>query len=167
MGVKLVSFYAVPKEMIKVDQKEALVRLAIAEAEKAAALGNAPFGALLINPQGEVELSAFNTQRSDLDPTAHAEINLLREAGKKFKTIYFPGYSIVGNAEACSMCMSAAIKSKITSFLFGAFAEPSMDPELPAKVVAAKAKSIISLIGGVLAHECMIQITQVRKSQKR
>lgn len=153
--------------MIPENKHEELVRLAMAEAQKAADLGNAPFGALLLNPNGEIVLSAFNTQRSSSDPTAHAEINLLREAGQKFKQIYFPGYSIVGNAEACSMCMSAAIKSKITDFLYGAHAELSMDPELPAKVVASKAKQQINLIGGVLHQECSEHITKVRELQMK
>ena len=152
--------------MIPSDRHEELVRLAMAEAQKGADLGNAPFGAILLNPDGEIVLSAFNTQRSSLDPTAHAEINLLREAGQKFKQIYFPGYSIVGNAEACSMCMSAAIKAKITDFLYGAHAESSMDPELPANIVASKAKQQIKLIGGVLHKECSEQILKIREQQK-
>jgi tRNA(Arg) A34 adenosine deaminase TadA len=73
--------------MLEQSRVEALVRLAQAEAAKAIAEGNPPFGAVLTDAEGKVVIAAHNTQNSDLDPTAHSEINLLRAAGKGLGSI--------------------------------------------------------------------------------
>ncbi len=138
--------------------KEKLIALAQEQAQKAIDGGNPPFGAILTDATGNVIGAAYNTQNSDTDPTAHAEIKLLRDVGQKLKTRYLPGYYLFGNAEPCSMCMSGAIKAKITNFYFGAPHEPSMDPELTAEDVASRAKNKIHLEGNILKEACEAQI---------
>jgi len=63
--------------------KYTLVALAMEEAQRAANDGNYPFGAVVSDAQGKVIASAHNTQNSDKDPTAHAEINLIRQLTKQ------------------------------------------------------------------------------------
>ena len=145
-------------------KKEQLIKLAQGQAQKSIDSGNPPFGAVLTDAQGNVIEAAYNTQNSDIDPTAHAEINLLRKTGKKLGTRYFPGYILFANAEPCSMCMSAAIKAQIAHFYFGALHEPSMDPELSAQDVASRAKNKIRLEGSILQESCETQIKGGRET---
>ena len=63
--------------------KEKLMRLAMSEADKAFREGNSPFGAVLADLEGNVIATAYNTTNNDIDPTAHAEINLIRKITKK------------------------------------------------------------------------------------
>jgi tRNA(Arg) A34 adenosine deaminase TadA len=69
---------------------------------------------------GNILVTAHNTQNTDNDPTAHGEINALRQLGKIRKSRYLDGCVVFGNAEICSMCASACVKSHIYSFYFGA-----------------------------------------------
>jgi len=101
-------------------QIEALIELAQEEVEKAVEAGNPPSGAVLTDSQGKVIVTAHNTQNSSNDPTAHAEINLLRQAANILGRLTFEGYMLFCNAESCSMCMSACIKAKIKHFYYGA-----------------------------------------------
>jgi len=59
---------------------ERLVRVAMAQAEIAASRGDAPFGAVLATSEGAVLLEEANAQTTTGDPTAHAEIRLIRRA---------------------------------------------------------------------------------------
>lgn len=116
------------------------MRLAQKEAAKAVIRGNSPFGAVLTDSRGNVIVKAHNTQRSSGDPTAHAEINLFRKAGKKFNTMFLNNLRIFSNAESCSMCMSAGVKRKIRHYYFGAPCEKSMDPFITPFDIAKKSK---------------------------
>ena len=126
--------------MIDQAKVEKLIRLAQQEAEKAIESGNPPFGSVLTDPSGNVVETAYNTQNSTNDPTAHAEINLLRKAGAKLKSRYLEGYHLFSNAESCSMCVSACVKARIRHFYVGASHEPSMDPMITIYDIAKKQK---------------------------
>jgi tRNA(Arg) A34 adenosine deaminase TadA len=149
--------------MLEQSSVEDLIRLAQSEAAKAIEEGNPPFGAVLTDAQGKVVIAAHNTQNSDLDPTAHSEINLLRTAGKALGSLSLSGYLLFSNAEPCSMCMSASIKAGIRHVYFGAPHEPHLDPYLPAADVAQRAKDPIFLYPDILKEECVRQIAEGRK----
>jgi tRNA(adenine34) deaminase len=138
--------------------KENLIRLSMKEAEKGIDEGNSPFGAVLTDKKGHVISTTHNTAATACDPTAHAEINLLRQAGKKLKTTIFKEYYLFCNAESCSMCMSAAIKAGITHFYFGASSEKSMNPYLTIFDIAKKSKNKLYIETGILNNECAKQI---------
>ena len=65
--------------------KEKLVRIAMNEAEKAIQEGNSPFGAVISDLNGNVITIAHNTVNTETDPTAHAEMNVIRGVSKKIK----------------------------------------------------------------------------------
>jgi tRNA(Arg) A34 adenosine deaminase TadA len=150
--------------MLEQSRVEDLVRLAQAEAAKAIAEGNPLFGAVLTDDMGKVVITAHNTQCTDLDPTAHSEINLLRAAGKTLGSISLSGYLMFSNAEPCSMCMSATIKAGIRHIYYGAPHEPHLDPYLPAADVVQCAGEPIYLYTDILNDECVRQIAEARKS---
>lgn len=90
---------------------EALVRAAVALAAAGGLRGDPPFGALLMDPSGAIVARASNRQVSGDDPTAHAEVELLRASARAGHRSPLDGYAIVVNAEPCSMYASAIVKA--------------------------------------------------------
>lgn len=129
----------------------------------ALAAGNKPMACLITDADGKVLIKAHNTQNTDNDPTAHAEINALRMLGKELGRRYFDGFHLFSNAESCSMCSSALIKAHIYHFHYGAPAERSMDPWLPLADVAARSSQTITIEAGILADACAEQIVKGRR----
>lgn len=145
------------------DRLEALVRLAIAQAEHAAASGNPPFGAVLTDESGEIVVQAGNTQVTTNDPTAHAEINVLRAGGAIRHSPTLDGWRIHVNAEPCSMCLSAIVKAGIVELVYGAPHEAHLDPYLPAVDVLARTARPPKVTGGILADEAAARIRAARE----
>jgi tRNA(adenine34) deaminase len=145
--------------------KESLIQLAMQEAQLAANEGNYPFGTILAAADGNVIGCAHNTQNTDQDPTAHAEINLIRGVARIHGTDIFSQSYLVSNAESCSMCMSAAIKAGILHYVFGTPSEPHMEPFLTVTDVAGYCRVELDITYGVLAEHCRQQIAEIRKKQ--
>jgi tRNA(adenine34) deaminase len=141
---------------------EALVQLAMTLAAEAVGRGDPPFGALLVSPHGEVMAMASNRQASNNDPTAHAEIELLRVAARSGYHAPLTGYTLVVNAEPCWMCASAIVKAAVGSVVYGALHEPHMDPDPGVTDVFARARTAPRVTAGVLATETAAQIAAAR-----
>ena len=94
---------------IEKEKMEEIMRLVIKEVDIAIEEGNSPFAAFLLDNDGNVLYKSHNTSNTDTDPTAHAEINLIRMACKDLKTKDLSSYILISNAWSCSMCFSAAI----------------------------------------------------------
>jgi tRNA(adenine34) deaminase len=144
---------------------EQLVRTAMALAAEAAGRGDPPFGALLVSPHGEVAVMASNRQVSGGDPTAHAELELLRAAARAANRPPLRGFTVVVNAEPCSMCASALVKAEISALIYGAPHEPHMDPDLNVAAVFARARRPPAVTAGILAAEAAAQIAACRASE--
>ena len=110
--------------------QESFMQLAIEEARMAALEGNYPFGAVVALQDGTILARAHNTQNTESDPTAHAEMNIIRTLAKTHSESEFASFFLICNAESCSMCFSAAIKAGMQHFIFGAPSEPHMEPYL-------------------------------------
>lgn len=148
-----------------IQTKENLILLAMQEAQIAADAGNYPFGAVISDATGQVTASAHNTQNSDRDPTAHAEINLIRSLAKQHDRERFGQFYLASNAKSCSMCISAAIKAGIRHYIFGAPSEPHMEPFLTVSDVAGYCRVELDITLGVLQEQCRRQIAGLRKMQ--
>ncbi|TAK00939.1 MAG: nucleoside deaminase [Chloroflexota bacterium] len=142
--------------------REALVRACMVIAAEAGRRSDPPFGAVLVAPGGVILARAANSQASGADPTAHAEINLLRTAAPAGHLPPLRGTTIVVNAEPCSMCASAIVKAEVGEVIYGAPHEPHMDPDLSLADVLARSRRPPIVIGGVLAAECAAQIATFR-----
>ena len=77
-----------------------------------------PFGAVIVK-NNEVIAIASNTTLKDNDPTAHAEINAIREACQKLKTYDLKGCTLYATGYPCPMCLSAIIWSNIKEVYYG------------------------------------------------
>jgi tRNA(adenine34) deaminase len=103
---------------------EPAMRLALAEAELAASGpaqdADVPVGAVVLDTGGNVVARARN-QREDLaDPTAHAEIQALRAAGRTAGGWRLTGYTLVVTLEPCAMCAGAVAAARLSRLVFGA-----------------------------------------------
>ena len=78
-----------------------------------------PFGAVVINKDGEILSVSSNSVLRDNDPTAHAEINAIRDACKKINSYDLSGCVLYTTAYPCPMCLSAIIWANIKKVYFG------------------------------------------------
>lgn len=145
-------------------QKETLMRTVMLEVEKAIEEGNSPFGAILIDENGNIIEKAHNTAKSMCNPVLHAEINLITKACKKLNTRDLSKYCIMSNAWSCSMCMSACIKAKIQNYIYGAPSEVDMNPNITIFDIKEKAVNELNIEIGILQNECQLQIENARNN---
>jgi len=96
-----------------------MMKLALAEAAKAAAMGEVPIGAVVYRGD-EVLAAAHNLRESTADPTAHAEILALKAAAKKVGSWRLDGCAIAVTLEPCPMCAGALVNSRIDRLVYGA-----------------------------------------------
>jgi len=97
------------------------MRIALACAQDAADRGEAPIGAVVIDPEtGEVIAKAGNSPISLHDPTAHAEVLALREAAGKLGNYRLTGLTLVVTLEPCPMCAGAISHARIGRLVYGA-----------------------------------------------
>ncbi len=86
--------------------KEELMRRAIALSENSVRNGGGPFGAVIAK-DGIIIAEASNSVTIDNDPTAHAEVNCIRQATRKLKRFLLDGCEIYTSCEPCPMCLGA------------------------------------------------------------
>ena len=86
--------------------KEELMRRAIALSENSVNNGGGPFGAVIAK-DGIIVAEASNSVTIDNDPTAHAEVNAIRQATRALKTFNLEGCEIYTSCEPCPMCLGA------------------------------------------------------------
>lgn len=79
-----------------------------------------PFGALIKDNNGNIIAIENNQVLKNSDPTAHAEIMVIRSACKKLNTIDLKGFSLYTTCEPCPMCLSAIIWANIDKVYYGA-----------------------------------------------
>ena len=98
---------------------EATMALALEEAEQAAAAGEVPIGAVLVL-DGEIVARAGNRRERDHDPTAHAELLVLRAAAAARGTWRLDGATLLVTLEPCPMCAGALLAARVERVVFGA-----------------------------------------------
>ena len=92
---------------------------ALAEARSAAAAREVPVGALLVH-EGQILARSGNLTIRDNDPTAHAEIIVLREAARRLGNYRLTGATLYVTIEPCSMCAGAVIQARVPRLVYGA-----------------------------------------------
>jgi len=98
------------------------MRLALETARKAAADGEVPVGAVLVDAEtGEIVAAAGNRVEQDTDPTAHAEMIVIRAAAALRKDVRLPNCDLYVTLEPCPMCATAISFARIRRVYFGAF----------------------------------------------
>ncbi len=130
------------------------MRLALDEAQRGLEAGEVPVGAVVVR-DGLVLGRAHNTPLGLADPTAHAEIIALREAGRGLGNYRLPGATLYVTVEPCPMCCGAALHARLARVVYGA-----LDPKAGAVeslyrlLDDARLNHRVEAAGGVLAEEC-------------
>ncbi|MEQ1486586.1 tRNA adenosine(34) deaminase TadA [Methyloglobulus sp.] len=136
------------------EQDEAWMRHALRLAQRAEALGEVPVGAVLVK-DNHCLAEGWNSPIASHDATAHAEINALREAGKRIANYRLVDTCLYVTLEPCVMCMGAIVHARIKRLVFGAY-----DPKRGAVSNALNLADadflnhMVSWQGGVLQAEC-------------
>jgi tRNA(adenine34) deaminase len=135
--------------------------LCLAEAEAAAAEDEVPVGALVLHPERGVIGVGRNRREAWHDPTAHAEMIALAQAGRALGAWRLDGCVLYATLEPCPMCAGAAVQARVAMVVYGA-ADPKgggcetlyripTDPRLNHRAV---------VVGGVLADRCGAVLTE-------
>lgn len=130
------------------------MRLALAEADLAAAHGDVPVGAVVVSAAGIVLAKAHNRREECSDPTAHAEVLAIREATRGLSSWRLQGATLYVTLEPCAMCAGALVNARIARLVFGA-----TDPKAGAVVslfqigTDQRLNHRFEVAGGLLAEE--------------
>lgn len=133
---------------------QAWMREALVLARRAAAAGEVPVGAVLVQDGRKIG-EGWNRPILDCDPTAHAEIMALRAGGQALANYRLPGATLYVTLEPCAMCAGAIIHARVSRLVFGA-----RDPKAGAVdsvydlIARPQLNHVVEWQGGVLAEDC-------------
>lgn len=117
--------------------------------------GDVPIGAVLLGPTGEVVAAAGNERELTGDPTAHAEVLVLREGARLAGEWRLDDHTLVVTLEPCTMCAGATVLARVRTLVFGAF-----DPKAGAVaslwdvVRDSRLNHRVEVVGGIAEAEC-------------
>jgi len=143
------------------------MRLALAEAERARALGEVPIGAVVMSPESILIGTGCNRPISGLDPTAHAEMEAMRAAAQSLRNYRLTGCTLYVTVEPCLMCVGAMVHARIGLVVYGA-TEPKSGA-LVSTIRAHEAPGLnhrLEVIGGVLEEDCRNVIQDFFKAKR-
>jgi tRNA(adenine34) deaminase len=146
---------------------EAFMRAALDQAQRGLAAGEVPIGAVLV-VNGAIVASAYNQPIGALDPTAHAEVLVLREAARAVRNYRLTGAVLYVTVEPCLMCVGALVHARVGEVVYGA-----AEPKTGALVSTVRALDTPGLNhrfefrGGPLEEECRGLIQQFFKERRR
>ena len=146
---------------------EELMRQALDIARSALASNDVPIGAVVLDSTGKIIGTGSNRRELDNDPSAHAEVVAMREAGRKLNNWRLDGCTVVVTLEPCAMCAGAISQSRVKTLIFGAWDEKAgavgsiwdvlRDPRSPHRT---------EVISGILEKECADILAQFFKTQR-
>ena len=137
------------------DRFQTYMRLALAEAEKAASAGEVPVGALIVDSGGRLLSRAHNRVVALADPTAHAEILAIREAASVVGNYRLLNTTLYATVEPCPMCAGAMVHARIDRLVHGA-ADPRWGAAGSLFQLAAdpRLNHRMQVVGGICEEEC-------------
>ena len=141
-----------------VDEK--YMKMALKEAEQAAWSGEVPVGAILVK-EDRVLAEDHNQCIKQSDPTAHAELLVLRKAGKALRNYRLKDTVMYVTVEPCPMCLSAMIHARVSRLVFGTL-EPKFGA-VESRFTLLRENGLnhhVEVTGGILEKEC----TEILKS---
>ena len=142
-------------------QWDSPMRLALQQARLAADHGDVPIGAVVLDPAGAVVAAAGNQRELAADPTAHAEVLVLREAAAALGSWRLTDHTLVVTLEPCTMCAGALVLARVARLVFGCY-----DPKAGAVaslfdvVRDPRLNHRVDVRGGILEAECGTLLTE-------
>jgi len=147
---------------------EHFMLMALDQAIAAGQMGEVPVGAVIVDADSQVIARDHNRTISNCDPSAHAEINVLRAAARQLKNYRLLSTTLYVSIEPCAMCMGAIVHARVKTVVFGA-SDPKwgaagslyhlgQDPRLNHQV---------EIIKGVCADRCRLVIQDFFRSRRK
>ncbi|HCC45319.1 MAG TPA: tRNA adenosine(34) deaminase TadA [Gammaproteobacteria bacterium] len=145
---------------------ESWMREALRMAAEAQKLGEVPVGAVVVI-DNEIVGRGSNRPINRVDPTAHAEIEALRDAAQQIGNYRLPGASLFVTVEPCTMCAGALVHARVERLVFGV-REPRAGAVVSSAAVLANPKlnHRVGVTEGVLADECASLLTEFFRSRR-
>jgi tRNA(adenine34) deaminase len=146
---------------------ETFMQHALQMARNASAMGEVPVGAVLVK-DGKVIAEGWNRPIIDHDPTAHAEIDVLRKAAMSIGNYRLVDTTLYVTLEPCVMCAGAMIHARIKRLVYGAY-----DPKTGAAgsvydtLLDTRHNHRIELLGGLCAEECSTLLSHFFKERRQ
>ena len=146
---------------------DTFMRAALGQAQEARLRGEVPVGAVVVL-DGAVVGEGFNQPIGSHDPTAHAEIVALRDAGHRLGNYRLTNATLYVTIEPCQMCVGAMVHERIARVVYGA-----TEPKAGAIESAMRAHEHPSLnhrmtaTGGILADECRAVMQEFFESRRK
>jgi tRNA(adenine34) deaminase len=141
---------------------------ALAQAREGGAAGEVPVGAVLVGEGGVILARAHNSPIARSDPTAHAEVLVLREAAVRRGNYRLPGTTLYVTIEPCPMCLGALLQARVARLVFGA-----ADPKAGACVSLCRLHEDprlnhrLEVSGGVREAECRELLQEFFQARRR
>ena len=136
---------------------EQFIEMALEEARKGEAEGNAPFGSVIVR-DGQVIANAHNQVTSSHDPTSHAETQAVRKAGVSLGTEDLSGCTLYTTSEPCPMCMGAIIVGRVSTLVMGGRIGAGRRPygvySVETFLDLTNSTSRLNVVTGVLQEKC-------------
>lgn len=126
-----------------------------------------PVGAVLVNAQGEILGEGWNRNLADSDPSAHAEIVAMRQAGRKLSNHRLVGTTLYVTLEPCAMCAMAMVHARVGRLVFAA-----TDPKTGAcgsvfdLIADPRHNHRVAVQGGVLAEEASRRLSNYFRAKR-
>jgi tRNA(adenine34) deaminase len=140
-------------EQLKTD--EFWMQKALQAAHEAEELNEVPIGACVIDNCGNLLATAGNRTRIDCDPTAHAEIIVLREAARKIGNYRLTETTLYTTIEPCAMCAGALVTARVKRLVYGAVDERFGAVETLFRICdSSSLNHRMEITSGVLQDEC-------------
>jgi tRNA(Arg) A34 adenosine deaminase TadA len=111
----------------RVPNDERYLLAAIELAQRAREHGNHPFGSLLVDGDGNVLVECENTTVTERDSTGHAELNVIREASKRFDSAFQGRCTLYASTEPCAMCAGAIFWAGVRRVVFALSTDQLLD----------------------------------------
>jgi tRNA(adenine34) deaminase len=146
----------VAMESRSTEKDDTFMRIALEEARGAATAGEVPVGAVLVrDSDGVIVARGANRTIRDCDPTAHAEVVVLREASRAIGNYRLAGTTLYVTIEPCSMCAGAIIQARVPRVVYGCDDTKGGAVRSCFEVLShPKLNHQVEVTSGVMASEC-------------
>ena len=145
---------------------ETFMEAAIEQARRGVEAGEVPIGAVLV-VNGAIVSRAFNQPITSIDPTAHAEVIVLREAAKAAGNYRLTDATVYVTLEPCMMCVGALVHARVREVVYGA-----VEPKTGALVSTIRALESpglnhrFAVTGGVLEEQCRSLVQEFFRAKR-
>jgi tRNA(adenine34) deaminase len=144
---------------------EPFLRRALVQAQRARDGGEVPIGAVLVRG-GEVQAEAGNQPLTSGDPTAHAEVLVLREAARRTGSYRLAGSTLYVTVEPCLMCVGALLHARVDRLVYGADEPKFGAVRSLVRLEDLKVNHHVEVVSGILADECRALLVDFFRSRR-